>query len=292
MDRVAPFEAVVVQFVNDPSSGEALNIGIVFWCPDAEYCAALFTKSFGRITSAFPEVDFVLLRRVSASIAALCEARTRRGFSELKLQEAPSRLNEMLGTVVPDSDSGVRLRPAISGVTADAARSHQDLFKALVGQLERTKPEMELRGEADIWVDFARHVDGAALKRLRARKSKGPLDWTYKHTWKNGVVNALETVSLDLTEPRKITMKAAERAGVYRTLVPYDTDVNLFLLVGGPTATDRSRAKAARQGLDILKGQLAEQGVEVVADGSREAAVLAEKIQNDLLSHHEGADDE
>lgn len=277
-----PFEAVLVQYAQDPSSGERLNIGLVMRCSEAGYLEGKALHHLTRVTRAFPDAEPVVIRRTLSAITTACEA--TQGQQKFLLDP---NLHALVGRILPPMDSGVVLcTEVITGITAAPEETHKRLFASLVPNDHEHPDDLKTRTDEDVWRDFSALLRGHAV-RLMERNVKGLLDWTFKHVWRNGALNAIEPVSLDLKGSENIKEKAAAKAGIYRTVAPAlrGEDLHLTIVVGEPAHGDERR-KAARDGIKILTQQLEDvDDVEVVPE--HEAGTLAKRIVTEADTHED-----
>ena len=277
-----PFEAVAVRYVHDARNGAFLNIGVVMLSRPQGFADARFLGSWTRITSAFPGMNVVLLRRVANAF----KKRVADVASPQEVIEPISSIKELVLSVMEQDDSSIQFSPPITGVTATPHETLEHLFRVYVGEpAEVDRPQ---RDDAEVWRQFTQRITRPELvRRLQehALKTKH-FEYTFEHSWKNGKWNVAQPLSLDLVSPQAIRDKATQWSGRIVTLKPSDQDTDVFLLVGMPHREAGTSAidKAARDALAILRENLATQARVLTEDRADE---LANKIVTDLLEHTE-----
>lgn len=282
-----PCQALIIRYAADPSRGEALNIGVILYAPQLGFLGARFVDSWTRITKTFPTADAVHLRRVATAVTKSCSERVG---AQLAL-DAPADVIAALRSIVPPDDASIGHSQTISGVTADATRTLNELFARFV-EAEAPPDQRNARSEQDIW----RTLNGALrqrgiLSRLVPRTLTGPhYSEEFEAAWKNGIWHVTKPLSFDLSEPQAITTKAASWSGRIRALEPHRQDARVVLVIGMPsTEADDALRKAADHGTSLLREQLAEQELaEVYLETAAEQ--LADRIAKDLEHSGEAAE--
>lgn len=251
-----PYRAVLIQYVHSAPWKERLNLGAALECADGSFADARFVHSVTRVSQAF-EADARMLRERIGKLEAA-----------LRVSKPGELLSTLSMLLPPNFDAGLVVSAEIRGITDDPAAT-------LASFVERFEPKEHARSrnDQDIWREF-RTLLGGTEKLMQPREAAGLVPHTFKHVWRNGVLNAVETVSLDLHA--KIRERAAESAGLYRTLAADNSDLKIALVVGTPRGADqRDDSEAA---LTILRGQLPS-SVELVPE--KDAPALAERIKRE-----------
>lgn len=279
-----PFEAVAVRYVHDVRTGEFLNIGVILLSTTAAFAGARFLPQWGRVTSAFPGADLVLLRRVARAFERRCDEWSVEANGQQPLQPI-TELAALLRSVMLPDDSSVQFSPPITGIAADAERTLGELFMTYAGST-LAREERASRDDGDVWRDFATARLGSSglLRRLQRHVLHAPhYELSFDNAWKNGMWNVAQPVSLDMLEPRTIRDKATSWSGKLLTLKPREHDTSVFLLVGMPTKDCPASVRdAANDALAILSANLGGEAQIVTED---EGERLARKIADDLAAH-------
>lgn len=126
-----PFEGVVVRYAHSELTGERLNIGVVVVCEGTRFAASRFLWSWSRITQAFPDADEVMLERVRTAFATRC--------ASWMIDTAPPPrpapiVLALVASVMSLEEGALHRSEVISGVTADPARTHRELFALYTGE--------------------------------------------------------------------------------------------------------------------------------------------------------------
>lgn len=251
------YSAFLIQYVHDAGSQERLSVGVALECAALKFVDCVTLTSVARISHAFPGTDTAALRRALATV--------RDAVKSMQVGPLRDRLAKEVPTIF---DSGLVLGQEVRGITSDPQASLAALFQRFSPHEAGQKHG---RTDDDVWKDFEALLRGRHVP-MREVKVDGLLPHTFKHVWKNGVPNAVETLSLDRTED--LRKRAAKNAGLYRTLATSNPGLKISLLVGTPK-DQGSHVVAAEAGIEILRQGLAEL-VEVVPE--RDAKVLADRI--------------
>lgn len=246
------FEAVVLRFVPDQGSGEALNVGVAMRTVDGAYYDFKQLTSFARVTSAFPHVHAPSLR----SLLRAVDVATRRSLDG-KLPLAT--LGEALRSLVPDPDGSIQWSDPIRGVTPDAPATFAGLFDRFVDRNQKASTTRVSRSDAQVEDALVKALHDRGVN-LEPHQLRSPTHQTmsreFRHCWKNGVWNCVEPISLDLMEPRSIQDKASLWVGNVRLLAPSKQDAKVILFVGLPDVARNEAHVAAEDALAALREQL------------------------------------
>lgn len=121
-----PFEYAVVRVMPRVERGEFVNAGVIVYCQDADFLAALTQDDPARWVLLHDGVD---VRAVSSALAAIsrsCDAASPDTGAEMSVGQRFRWLTAPRSTVVQTS-------PVHTGLTADPAADLHRLFAALVG---------------------------------------------------------------------------------------------------------------------------------------------------------------
>lgn len=278
-------EAVVVRVSPDVASGEVLNIGVIVRAPDHRFFAAKLISRWTRVASAFPDADVPHLARVARAIVTGC---AREYATALELDPHPESITDAVRRFLPDEDASIVLSAPISGVTADPAKTLDELFVRFVTHGVRRTSSHRSRGDDDVWRGVSKVLrDRGLLDKLEPNELHGKHHTErFEASWMNGHLHVARPVSLDLADPEKITEKAAAWTGRVRVLDPKTKDVSVLLVVGmPPESSDPDLVAASTHGLELLREELASIAEVFTED---DAEMLADRIEADL-AHHSAA---
>lgn len=280
-----PCQALIVRYAPDPASGEMLNIGVVLCSGGHRFLGARFLDKWKRLTQAFPEAEKVHLTRTASALERSFE---KHFADQLSLQPAPDNVVALFDAALPPDDASILHSPAIAGVTADPARTLDELFERYVAARDPAEQRVRRADEA-VWRSVSNLLSAKnLLGRLQPHTVQGRrYEISFDHAWKNGRWNVAQPISLDLLEPYDIRTKAASWSGRIAALQSNEP-VAFHLVVGMPSADAPADVRAAADdGFGILREQLETQLDAECADvvAEHDAERLAQRIEDDLLGH-------
>jgi hypothetical protein len=279
---ISPCEAVAIRYRPNPLAGESLNIGVVLVCEDRRFVSCKMLDHWTRITSAFPNTDFVRLRQIAKALDA--ESRKCSPESGQAAFDFPKNTEEFLARVFVPDDGSIQFSDPVVGVTNDPTRSLEMLFDSYVDNHHKSNTRKS-RTDGEVWTGFARaHLKPDQIKRLKPRDvTSENLTLHFDHGWKNGHLNVLQSISLDMQESKEILFKGQIWFSNALLVQPRDQGVEINLLVGMPLDSQSEAARVARHALAIIRK--AKVGLSVYTED--EADSLAEKIKHDLETYPE-----
>lgn len=278
---IFPCEAVVIRYRPDPLAGESLNIGIVLVCEHQRFVRCKFVDQWGRITSAFPNTDFVHLRRIANALeteSEKCAPKTKQASFDF-----PSTTKEFIERVFVPDDGSIQVSDTIAGVTTNPAQTLEALFDAYIGRYHKSQTKKS-RTDQDVWAGFSKaHLKPEHAKRLKPKELKSEnLTVSFEYSWKNGHINVLQALSLDMQDTREIIQKGQIWFANAALIQPTNQNAEINLLVGmPPVELANPPCVAAKQALSIMRKVA--QGVSIYTED--QAGLLAGKIGQALEEH-------
>jgi hypothetical protein len=158
-------------------------------------------------------------------------------LSDNSLWDEQSRsLQEWLADVLPVDDSSIQFGPIGAGLTSDPAKVLDDLYTRFV---EHASDGTSIRSRSD--EDLLKLLRQNLVEQRVNPSRVGPKMISapdYEHefpiVWRNGMLNASEAVSFDLSDSDDILEKANKWLGRAVTLRESEEQFKLVLLLGGP----------------------------------------------------------
>ena len=148
MTEKLAYSYTVLRYVHDVVSGEALNVGVVMLVHSTGSLSVRTRKTIGRLRQAFPDLDrdgFVeAMRAVDRGLRA---AAKRQSYWALFDRQSDARSQAL--RVLPEDDSALQWSPIGTGLTADPAKTFEQLYLRYVAQYDR-KSERR-RTDEDVW---------------------------------------------------------------------------------------------------------------------------------------------
>lgn len=284
------FQYSILRYIHDSFTGEFLNVGLAFYCPEIQVFKAKFLHKYSRITATFPEADGELFRRYSSHLQNKTDNITESFIKEKqKLDpELPKKISEILPNILVHDDSSMQFGPIFEGCAEDPDNTFIDLFSRLI---EQYLPQEE-RGtfnEEEIWNLFSGPLkERNAISKLSPIKIKTEVDEIeLEHGWKNGRWKAIQPLSFDLVRAGSIHNKARQYLGT-NVILSYNQDfAKLYYLLGRPRKDDPSLQSAYDRAKEILKLGIPDSKIELVEEKDMQnfAKRISEEIILDSESH-------
>ena len=249
MRTTSPFTYVVLRYRHDPLTAEFANVGVVVHQPALGFLNAKLRRTWGRISQIFPDVDGAALR---SSLRDIERAIRRIGRSEAgDLLKSLTDAAAVARRVLPEDDTSFVWGPLGSGLTADPARTLEQLFDRFVARYD--EPPRVRRDDEAVWRPVRERLAELHLAdRLQPKKIESRIDAVeFQHAWKNGAWHCYQPLSFDLANEEGIREKARRWAGQMLALSNPIEPFRPYFFVGPPN--NRDLATAYEAALEILK---------------------------------------
>ncbi|MBU2697596.1 DUF3037 domain-containing protein [Nocardioides sp. WV_118_6] len=138
MTAYQPYQYVTLRCVPRVEREEFVNVGVVLYCPAADYLGVRSSVDADRIRALQGDADVVGVEAALAAIAKVCSGEAHAGFgvgerataygSRAQKDDASTRF----GFLKAPKSTVVQPGPVHGGVTADPARTLEHLLEALV----------------------------------------------------------------------------------------------------------------------------------------------------------------
>jgi len=234
------FQYQLLRYIHDQFTGEFVNLGIVVYCPEANFLQAKVTSKYSRITALFPEANG---KFISSQIKKFETAIHRISFQLQEFIKPASDLGSITSGVLPTDDSALRLGTVEFGIDLDLAATLEDLFVNLV---EKYLPHSERQSLSDdeVWKKKYKeyfdklHVSG----RLKSHKIKTKSDlFDFEQAWKNEIWHCYQPLSLELQSKDTLKDKVYKWAGKLQELQKAQEPLDLSFMISLPGKFDDLR---------------------------------------------------
>lgn len=232
MTKKQAYSYIVLRYIHDVVSGEALNVGVVMHAPRARFLRGRTRKTIGRLKQVFPDLDRKAFVRSMQAID--------RGLTAIAKQANPlfDKQTDARGhalKVLPSDDSSLQWSSTRTGLTANPDQTFERLYTRYVVRYDLKSPRR--RTNEDVW----RPVQDKLAERgidvpFKPKAVVGTQDCiVFERAWQNGRWHAYEAVSLDLADADGIKDKARRWRG-HLAAVAEGTpeEINLHFLLGRP----------------------------------------------------------
>lgn len=272
----ASYSYTILRYVHDIVAGEFVNLGVILYSPQAAFLGARISTSVSRVKRFFGRVDSDHLRDTLRHIEREIGNIERRGEASSLLMEVDALT--FAERIVPRDDSALQFSPVGAGVTDEPQIALERLFDRYVNRY-RGLPK-STRHDQDILPIFKKPLEERnLLSHVQPKVIESP---DYQHefplAWKNGLWNACDAVSFDLSEAGDIIEKANKWMGRAWNLHESSEKFRLVLLLGEPRRSELDPVVARAEHI-IRKAPL-----EIVMVRERDAKRLAEMIEKDIVN--------
>ena len=266
--------------------------GLVLYAQEPPSLRVKLLTKYARITNTFPSADgehyHGYISRLQTKFDAIAESVNNKQLTFDTHQ--PSKIEELLGAVLPVDDSSLQFGPVHGGMTHDVDYAFEDLYKRFV-EAHLPMERENTRDEGAIWRLFSRPLkENMITHQLRSTIIKTPRDdIEFDHAWKNGRWNALQPISFDLLHAGNIRRKSHEWFTA-NVLINNAPDVaSIYYLLGKPQSDELTVIKAYQKAKDLLGTGDFSQKVEVIEEDQAQdfAKTIARRIIADT-EHSEG----
>jgi len=266
------YSAILLRYVHDVMSGEFVNVGLFFVCPDQNFAKFRELTRARRITDFFPGVRAKTIRTVLRTISTTALDLSSSAPSIVSQATDPNEgMLEVAHGLVAKDNSGLQWSEPFSGLTTNAAETFDRLMSRLVLKYQEQMPATR-RTDDQVWRTFSKVLEKRNLK-LQEHEIKAKLKRvTFKHALKNGQWHLMEPVSFDLASVESITEKAEKLLGQMTLLNASSSHFKTYFLVGEPSEPDVS--EGYEKALQILG--------EIPGDTAIYQESQAEQFANDL----------
>ncbi|BDW95631.1 hypothetical protein MACH10_13160 [Thalassospira tepidiphila] len=225
----------LLRFSPDVLSGEAVNVGVVLYCPAQRFFAAKFRNSVGRVSKVFPEIDQVFFRKYLKVLGQNFSGFGGQFIDQLQY-EVDQTASEIAKSLLADDASAFQWSEDRSGLTRNAEQTLGELFGRFVSRFDEVSPTSK-KTEKDLWQEFSRDLRRRdILEVFESTTIHAPhAELSVKKAFKNGIWHCFEPVSFDLSEEGHINSKAYRWLGQVSAVSDADEDFKIYFLVAKPS---------------------------------------------------------
>jgi Protein of unknown function (DUF3037) len=227
------YQYQVLRYMHDQFTGEFVNVGVVLYSAKQEFLKAKCLRRYSRISRFFTGVngDFLLasLKRFEqlVEIAAM----------GLKATSAPGKINEITSDILIKDDSSLQLSTEIfTGLEVDLHIALTEIFERTVEKYFTEESDLT-QTDKTVWSKlYKQYFDQQGitehLEKHSFSTSKDTIE--FDKTWKNGVWNCYQPLSLDLKGEDSIKNKVYRWFGVIKQLETSEEAMHLYFLASSP----------------------------------------------------------
>ena len=284
--RTVPYQFALIRYLNNETSGEFVNVGLLMWSPSTRRLVARVSTRYSRMAQFFLNFDGLTYREVLselrsriASLADALQKGEQLAFGEGAPQPLPRDFQGILERVLRTDATALRWSPIMGGVVPDPEVRADELFEELIRRHEAPAHHRG-RTEEQIWSDVDRTLEESGLGdeiERHVRVSGSRYEYTFHAGWMNGKRQVMQPISFDLMDADTIVEKANTWSGRLYNLSKGNPKAFEFTAVVAPPSRTDLR-KGYSRALGILEEAPAVR--EIVSEGRFQSFIR--KIEEDL----------
>jgi len=238
----------LLRYLHDPSLGEAVNVGVLVYAPEANFVRFVMThrtKPLSALFRGFDRRSFLLfLSRLERSVERFQRALIQSNSGLFEMTKKPEHAGELANWLLCDNGLSFQFSEPKGGITHDPLSATKMLEdRILLGQRPAVRAHQR-RDEDAVWATFQHALQEQGIMRhLTAHiveTSEFPLP--FDHAYKNERWHAIEPISFDYARPDEIRDTAMRWYAYGAALQESDEFGSLYLLLGAPRNPDHLKA--------------------------------------------------
>lgn len=274
----------ILRYVHDPAAGEAVNIGLLFYAPEARYVRFLHETRYGHLSKLFSGFQFEeynkFLTWFSAAVERFQASLNQSQAQLFTLDDLPADAGVFARHLVPDQGLSFQFGTTGAGLTRRVNATTESLFHRFVTSQRPGDATRKRRDDDDVWAAyqgiFQRHAITRVLHPHTVNTSG--FEIPFEHAFQNEKWHAIKPMSFDYQESSTIRERAAQWMGYGVALQENPEFSKLYLILGKPGLAahvrDYIRAKTYLSKMPIDPEIIEEDGVE---DFARDLAAYMRK---------------
>lgn len=243
-----PFSYCLLRYLHDPSLGEAVNVGVLVYAPEANFVRFVMTHRTKPLSALFRDFDrrafLLFLSRLEKSVERFQRTLIQSNSGLFEMTKKPEHAGELASWLLNDNGLSFQFSEPRSGITPDPLATTRMLEDRI---LHDQRPEVrthQRRNEDDVWATFQHALqEQGVTQHLTAHvveTSEFPLP--FDHAYKNERWHAIEAISFDYARPDEIRDTAMRWYAYGAALQESEEFGSLYLLLGAPRNPDHRKA--------------------------------------------------
>lgn len=251
----------VLRYLHDPSVGEAINVGVLVYAPEAGFAAFRGehrTKALSGLFAGFRREEFLrFLVRLEASVERFQNAINQARDGLFEMDNQPENAEILAKWLVADNNSSFQFGPIGAGVTRDLETVTATVFDRMIRSQRPASSERKRRDEEVVWSVFQNAFREHGINRvLSSHVIHTPaFDLPFDHAFQNERWHAIKPLSFDYARREEIRDTAMLWYSYGAALNESEDFSQLYLLLGAPTnPDDRPAYEQAKRWLAKMPG--------------------------------------
>lgn len=275
----------VLRYLHDPSSGEAVNVGVLVYAPEEAFVRLRLehrTKNLSGLFRGFSRDDFTrFLTRLEASVERFQNTLRQSQGGLFQMQERPQNAAILAKWLLPDNGLSFQFGPSRAGIARDLLATTHTVFERTVLSQRPALIERKRRDEETVWSTFqsAFREHGIGKVLLPHVVETPDFELPFDHAFQNERWHAIEPLSFDYARPDDIRDKAALWYSYGVALSQSEEFAHLYLLLGEPTNPNYAAAyQRAKSWLRKMPGS-------PVLVEEKDAEAFAKRLASEMRQH-------
>lgn len=229
------FQYQIIRYRHDVSTGEFVNVGLVFFVPSEKFIKVIISHKYKRISDFFNGVSGTAIIRALKNIENKIRVFTEKYNSSLDFKNY-NNLKVLTEELFPKDDGSIQFSDLYSGLApAQAEFLYQELFDNLVYKYVHIHSLSSRSDEDARKIIYKDYFDKLYISpKLHRKEVKTTNDIFEFDGWKNGRWNYYKPISFDLIEKESIKDKVYKWAGINSELFTAQEPFNLYFLSLSP----------------------------------------------------------
>lgn len=272
----------ILRYIHDTTTGEFINVGIVFYSGKDNFGVAKCLTSTSRIKGIFPTANVSFIKNTLKSLQRDINSKFQLTKGDLPFTTIKSS-QDLANFVLPINDSSFQWSDTKQGRCLDVQKESDRLFERLISRYD-SHHEQSKKTDETIWRSFSKELRKQNIDQYFSPKVISTPDITikFKHAVKNGILHCVEPVSFDLSSPENIQAKACKLIGELSGLADKKDLFKVYMLIAEPN--DSSLKESFNKAQNLLKKSPVEVAFYCEEDQENLVNYLSEVIE-----HHECA---
>lgn len=257
MSSTVGFQYSILHYRHDITTGEVINIGMAFYCPNTNYFRGKTITLFKRVLDIFPDTDAHFLRKYTN----LINSRIRKISKEFEAKQPKipnsyeNELRNLLPRVLIPDDSSIFYGEIKFGLAPiqDIEKIFGQLYYSIIEKYN-SKKDKNSRTNEEVWKYYRKPLKKMSIASYLTKQKIVTIndELHFDYGWKNGKINILNPMSFDLQDTTSMRKKTNEILGTIFSVNLTNQVNNFYLLLGEPTHHNGDHKKVYEQSKDKI----------------------------------------
>lgn len=272
------YKFLTLRYLHDAMTGEFINVGVVLLSDD-RYLGAYFCPRFTRIKQLFGSLQKNNHKQLMGYLQRHFDKLSDEVTDELTSMERS--LESLAHSILPPDNSAYQWSAVKNGLTINPEEELKHLAARLVTHYEKNSTTHR-RSDDEVWSSFNQVFRERKITRhlKEIKLTTQDYDWTFQHSYQNGLHNIYEPLAFDYDDTSKIAEKAVRWSGRGNALSSAEPHKFHFLI---GTVKKESHKRATEKALNLLN--TIPGGIVIIREHEKES--FAEELANTISMHEQ-----